>query len=426
MISFLIEKNYRPVVSETVKPPARAPGAGRLMSLDVFRGATIAGMMLVNNPGSWSHIHPPLAHAEWHGWTFTDTIFPFFLWIVGVAIPLSISRRIEQGQSRKELFLHALRRAAIIFGLGIFLASFGYLIDGSIHKLGFGGWLDNYLTTVRIPGVLQRIAICYLAATAVFLCADLYRQISVTVGLLAAYWLIMALAPFSYTLDGQMHYASGLLEKGKNFSAYVDNLVLNHPAIGTHVWKSSGTWDPEGIVSTLPAIATCMFGVFAGRLLQIKRSEAEKTAWLMVGGALLMWLGQSMNLWLPINKNIWTSSYAVFMAGLAMICFGACYWLVDVQGHRKLAKPFAVYGMNAITVFVLSGVLGRLFNEIKIAMSPDKIVGLKTFLYEKFFSTPLASRIGDKNTSLLWAIGWVMLLYLVAWVMYRRKWFVKF
>src|SRR5512147_2103063 len=145
-----------------IQPPQRvASCSGRLMSLDVFRGVTIASMMLVNNPGSWSHIYAPLEHAEWHGWTFTDTVFPFFLWIVGVAIPLSTARRIEQGQSRRELLLHALRRAVIIFALGFFLNSFGYLIDGSLWRDGLAAGLHNYATTVRIPGVLQRIGICY-------------------------------------------------------------------------------------------------------------------------------------------------------------------------------------------------------------------------------------------------------------------------
>src|SRR6266487_3456751 len=151
-------------MSETASTPSSAPAVSRLMSLDVFRGATIAAMMLVNNPGSWAHVYPPLRHAEWHGWTFTDTIFPFFLWIVGVAIPLSISRRLEAGQSRAQLFRHALRRAAILFGLGLFLAAIGFMVDGSLGRMSLLDWLQNSLANVRIPGVLQRIAVCYLIA----------------------------------------------------------------------------------------------------------------------------------------------------------------------------------------------------------------------------------------------------------------------
>ena len=195
------------------------PVPNRLMSLDVFRGATIAAMMLVNNPGTWSHIYPPLRHADWHGWTFTDTIFPFFLWIVGVAIPLSVARRLEQGQSRRELLRHACRRAVILFALGLFLATFGFLIDGSLGRLGFAEWLHNYLTNVRIPGVLQRIAICYLIATAIFLRATLRGQMIWTAGFLVGYWLLMAFAPFPVNVHGETRFISGMLERGANIAA---------------------------------------------------------------------------------------------------------------------------------------------------------------------------------------------------------------
>jgi len=419
-------------MNKASSPQPPSPGADRLMSLDVFRGATIAAMMLVNNPGNWSAVYGPLLHAEWHGWTFTDTIFPFFLWIVGVAIPLSIARRLEAGQSRRRLFRHALRRAAILFGLGIFLATFSCLVDGSLAEKGIAAWLHDWLTNVRLPGVLQRIAICYLVTMAIFLRASLRGQIAWIAGLLAGYWLLMAFAPFPVNVHGQTRYISGLFEKGDNFSAYVDNLVLNGPIIGTHVWKTARTWDPEGIVSTLPAIATCLFGVLAGHLLRTRRPPAEKTAWMMVAGALLMWLGLVMNLWLPINKSLWTSSYAVFMAGLAMICLGVCYWFIDVKGCRTFVKPFAIYGMNAITVFVLAGVLGRISLEVKIG-SRENAVPLKTWLYDRLcmpFASPETAPLpgflaSPKNASLLWALLYVIGLYLAAWVMYRKKWFVK-
>ena len=385
------------------------------MSLDVFRGATIAAMMLVNNPGDWSAAYSPLLHASWHGWTFTDTVFPFFLWIVGVAVPLSIVRRLEQGQSRRELFTHAVRRAAILFGLGLFLNSFGYLIDGSLLRDGLGDWLHHYLTTVRIPGVLQRIAVCYLAAIAVFLLTEVRGQIITVGALLLVYWLLMALVP----VPG---YGAGVLEKEGNFSQFIDNLLLNGPLIGTHVWKSSGTWDPEGIVSTLPAIATCLFGVLTGHLLRQPWSPAVRTSWIFTGGSVLMFAGQLMHLWLPINKNIWTSSYSIFMAGLAMVCFGVCYWIVDVQGWRRWARPLAIYGMNAITVFVLAGILGRLTTTIKVGRKSGDPMALKTWLYNLLFA-PIPD---PKVASLAWALMYVGILYAVAWYMYRRKWFVKF
>ncbi len=371
--------------------------------------------MLVNNPGSWDSVYEQLDHAEWNGWTFTDVIFPFFLWIVGVAIPLSTTRRIERGESRMKLFLHVARRAAIIFGLGLSLAFFSFTINGSYAKEGgFGPWIHEMAATIRISGVLQRIAVCYLIASAIFLCAGLRGQIAWLVGLLAGYWLLMKLAP----VPG---YGAGVLTKEGNFSAYVDGMVL-----GKHTWGGK-PWDPEGVVSTIPAIATCLFGILTGQLLQMKRSVEQKTAWLFVAGNLLMFAGAIMNIWLPINKNLWTSSYAVFMAGLAMNIFGVCYWLVDVKGYQRWAKPFAIYGMNAITVFMLSGILGRITLEVKVHGTADKAISLKSYLFETIFNGPL-SHLGfdPKICSLSWALAYMAGLYLVAYVMYRLKWFVKF
>ena len=397
------------------------------MSLDVFRGATIAAMMLVNNPGNWGEVYKPLLHAEWHGWTFTDLIFPFFLWIVGVAIPLSTARRLEEGQSRIQLFRHALRRALILFALGFFLNSFSFFIDGTFCRDGFSAGLHKYATEVRIPGVLQRIAICYLVACAIFLRTGIRGQIISIFVLLGGYWLGMLLGPL-------MGFGTPGYEKGANFCQYLDNLVLNGPVIGTHVWKTAKTWDPEGIFSTLPAIATCLFGVMTGHLLRSKLTADTKTAWLLVGGNLLLLAGLVLNAWLPINKSLWTSSYSVFMAGMAMNCFGVCYWLIDVQGWKKGAKPFEVYGLNAITVFVLAGLLGRLSLEIKLAGAGGQAVPLKTLLYNlvcaPFASPETAPFLGflatPKNASLMWALLYVGFLYLVAWLMYRKKWFLKF
>ena len=405
----------------TTSPPAR------LMSLDVFRGATIAAMMLVNNPGTWSTMYKPLDHAEWHGWTFTDLIFPFFIWIVGVAIPLSTSRRLEQGQSRLELFGHALRRAVIIFALGFFLNSFTYLIDGLLFRDGVAAWWHNYATTVRVPGVLQRIAVCYLIATVIFLRTGIRGQAISIAALLAGYWLLMIVGPL-------LGCGTGGLEPQGNFSEYIDNLVLNGKVIGMHVWKGGKTWDPEGIVSTLPAIATCLFGIMTGHLLRSKQTPETKTAWLFVGGNLLLFAGAVMDAWLPINKKLWTSSYSVFMAGMAMNCFGVCYWLVDVQGWRKWAKPFAIYGMNAIAMFMLAGLSGRIMGAISLANAAGKKVSLQAYLYGQLCA-PFASRdtapcfgflATPNNASLMWALMYVTALYLVANAMYRRKWFLKF
>ena len=371
--------------------------------------------MLVNNPGSWDNLFPQLDHAEWNGWTFTDVIFPFFLWIVGVAVPLSTARRLERGESRASLFRHAVKRAVILFCLGLFLAGFSHLINGSYAKAGgFGPWIGEIAGTIRIAGVLQRIAVCYLIATAIYLCAGWRAQLWWLAGLLAAYWLIMALAP----VPG---LGAGVLTKEGNFAAYIDRMVL-----GAHTWRGL-PWDPEGIVSTIPAIASCLFGILTGELLQTQWTAGEKTAWLFVGGNLLMAAGAVMNIWLPINKNLWTSSYAVFMAGLAMDVFAVLYWLVDVKGYRRWAKPFAIYGTNAITVFMLSGILGRIMIEIKVLSALGKNLALKTYMYETWFHAPLSYLgCGPKICSLSWAIFWTLGLYGIAYGMHRRRWYLKF
>ncbi|MBA4149636.1 MAG: DUF1624 domain-containing protein [Verrucomicrobia bacterium] len=391
-------------VSEVADKPVVAPGSARLMSLDVFRGITIAGMMLVNNPGSWGHVYPPFKHAAWHGWTFTDVIFPFFLWIVGVAIPLSLVRRVEEGESKALLFTRIFRRSLILFGLGLFLSGFPFYNFAGEH------WVK--WETYRIFGVLQRIGVCYLIASTIVLFTKIRGQIIWAAFFLISYWLIMA-------FNSMPGFPRGDLSVAGNFAHWVDMKIL-----GTHVWgaKSGKTWDPEGIISTLPAIASCLLGVLTGHLLRAKMSMEEKSVWILVGGAILMWGGSVMDIWLPINKPLWTSSYAVFMAGLAMVVFGVCYWLVDRQKYQTVAKPFAIYGMNAITVFVLAGLLGRLSLEIKVQMA-EKKVALKTYLFDSFFKP-----IGETPYvgSFLWSLMYVALLYLVAYVLYRKKWFIRF
>lgn len=351
-------------------------------------------MILVNNPGRWDAIYPPLEHAEWHGWTFTDTVFPFFLWIVGVAMTLSFARRIERGDSRGRLLLHSLRRSAIIFGLGLFLAGLPYF----------------HLDRIRIPGVLQRIAVCYLIAAAIFLYTKICGQIFFTVFFLALYWVLM----FWYPVPG---VGAGRLGVEANFARYVDGLVLTG-----HMWSQTKFWDPEGIISTLPAISTALFGILTGYLLRLRRDPAERATWMLISGNLLIFAGLMLSTWMPINKKLWTSSYAVFMAGLASVCFAICYWLLDsdrpfCEKLRRYLRPFEIYGMNAIAVYVLSGVIARLLALIK----PGG-VALQKIIFDNVFA-PLASPV---NASLLYALANVLLLYLAAWYLHRRKWFVKF
>jgi predicted acyltransferase len=374
----------------------------RLLSLDAFRGATIAGMILVNNPGQWDAIYPQLRHAQWHGWTFTDFIFPFFLWIVGVAMTLSFAKRVEQGADRKHLMLHVVRRAAIIFGLGLFL-----------NGVPFGLILDHHFAweTIRIPGVLQRIGICYLIASSIVLYGGIRAQIWWTIGLLMSYWLLIRFVP----VPG---FGAGILDPTGNLAWFVDSNLL-----AGHTWSGAPVpgFDPEGILSTLPAVATTLFGVLTGHWLRSDHSKEEKTAWMFVVGNAFLLLGAILDMWLPINKNLWTSSYSIFMAGWALVCLAVFYWLIDVKGYTKWATFFVIYGMNAIAVFVLSGLVGKFLYLIKWTQSDGSVVTLKGYLYQTFF-TPYATPI---NASLMFAICFVVAMFAVAWVMWKKKWFIK-
>jgi predicted acyltransferase len=369
--------------------------SSRLLSLDAFRGATIAGMILVNNPGTWNSIYPQLEHAQWNGWTFTDWIFPFFLWIVGVAMTLSFAKRVEQGADKNRLLLHVLRRAAIIFGLGLFLNGFPFF----------------NLSTIRIPGVLQRIALCYLIGSVLYLYLSFRAQVIWTVSLLATYWLMMKVIP----VPG---YGAGILEPLGSLCWYIDANVLKG-----HTWSGAPApgFDPEGILSTIPAIGSTMLGVFTGRWLRSQRSSEEKTAWMFVAGNVLLLLGAILDMWFPINKNLWTSSYVVFMAGWALVCLAIFYWLIDVKGYTTWATPFIIYGMNAIAVFVLSGIVGRLITLIKWTATDGSVITLKGYIFNSLFS-PLGSPV---NASLFYAIAFVGVMFLVVWGMWKKKWFLK-
>lgn len=373
----------------------------RLVSLDAFRGATIAGMLLVNNPGSWKDVYAPLLHAPWHGWTPTDWIFPFFLWIVGVSLAFSFARRVEEGADRGRLFVHVLRRSAIIFALGLLLATFPFGLLGSN--------LD--LATVRIPGVLQRIAVCYLVASAIFLRTTWRGQVAWTAGLLLGYWALLMLVP----VPG---YGAGVLEPQGNLAWWIDSHLL-----AGHTWRGAPApgFDPEGILSTLPAIASTLLGALTGHLLWGKDTPEKKTAQLLGGGVVLLAAGALWGAVFPINKNLWTSSYTVFMAGWSMVWLGGFYWLIDVKGWQRWATPFVIYGMNAIVLFVLAGLVGRLLTLIKWTGADGAAVTLKGWLYQTLF-TPYLSPL---NASLAFALSFVAVFFGIGWAMWRKKWFVK-
>jgi len=365
----------------------------RLFSLDAFRGLTIAAMILVNTPGTHSAIYPQLKHAEWNGWTFADCVFPFFLFIVGVSIVFSFSKRKERGDTDAKLEQQVAKRTLIIFGLGLFLNGFPIF----------------HLSTLRIPGVLQRIALCYFFASLIVLRTSLKTLPYWLAGLLAAYWLMMEFIP----VPG---IGAGVYEPGRNFAAYIDSLFL-----AGHTWARCEAWDPEGLVSTIPAIASTLFGVLTGYWLRSSHSTEKKTVAMLAAGLALLLLGRALGIWLPINKNLWTSSFSIFMAGWALCCLATLYWIIDVKQCKRWAIPFLVLGMNSISIYVLSEVLDTSLRFISIPSGSGLSVNLREYIYERFFQ-PFASPI---NASLLFAISFVVLMFLVAWIMWKRNWFVK-
>ena len=367
----------------------------RLISLDMFRGFTIALMILVNNPGSWSHVYSPLLHAKWHGWTPTDLVFPFFLFIVGVALSLSFNRRLESGAAFSDLFTKVVRRSIIIFLIGMLLTLFPFF----------------KFSTVRIPGVLQRIAVCYFFAGLIVLLANKKWQIGWTAFLLVIYWILVKTVP----VPG---FGAGVMEMKGNLCWYIDSNVL-----AGHTWRGAPVagFDPEGILSTIPAIATVMFGVFTGDWLRTDKGHYEKVAGLFVAGNIGLVLGSIMHVWLPINKSLWTSSYSVFMAGMAAIFLAMCYWVIDIKGYKTWTKPFVVFGSNAITVFALSGIIVKTMINIRWTLADGSKVHLQSWLYQNLFQ----SWAGDKFSSLLYAITFNLILLGLMWILYRKKIFIR-
>jgi len=374
----------------------------RLVSLDVFRGLTMAAMVVVNNPGDWSNVYWPLLHAEWNGWTPTDLVFPFFLFIVGVSITLS-----QKAASWSSI----LRRAALILALGLFLA--GY------PRFDLGRW--------RIPGVLQRIALCYLAAAGIYRLtggapctppgyrftggASRGRQARViaalAIVLALGYWAVMMFVPPPGGVSGD------LTPEG-NLGAWIDRALM-----AGHLWKPR--WDPEGLLSTLPAISTTLLGVLAGMWLSSSRTAERKAALLAVGGVVAMAVGLAWGVVFPINKALWTSSYAVFTGGFAALLLAACYWAIDIRSWRAWATPLVVLGSNAITLFMASGLLVKTLALIPVAGPDGRDISVSRWAYLHAF-VPIAS---PKNASLLYALANLVLLYaLLAW-MYRRRLFLR-
>ena len=373
----------------------KAPGATlecvadrRILSIDVFRGFTVAGMVLVNNPGSWGAVYAPLRHADWHGWTPTDLIFPFFLFIVGVAVPLALGRRLEKDPRRGRLVPRILRRSAIIFALGLVL-----------HAVS-----NPDLGTIRIPGVLQRIAVCYLAAALLFVFTEWRAQAGVAAAVLLGYWALLTLAP----VPG---FGAGDLGKEGNLAAWIDRVVL-----GPHIWRPGRVYDPEGILSTLPAIATTLFGVLTGRFVKAAPSTTAAVKGLAWSGGAGIVIGLAWGLLFPINKALWTSSYAAFTAGAALLVLAVCFWLIEVKGSTWWTTPFVILGVNALAVFFLSTLLAIGLARVHVPDGAGQSRALQAVLYEHLF----APWLKPAAASLAWALGNVLLWLAAMWALYRK------
>jgi predicted acyltransferase len=420
----------------------------RLLSLDVFRGITIAAMVIVNNPGTWAAVYPQLKHAEWHGWTVTDFVFPFFVFIVGVAIPLALGKRVADGAKDSELFLKILYRSFVIFGLGLFQMGFPFFdisktslpvavkvaaVIGLILTIGFfladrfkasvvsiaavtlllagayfadQGFPYERMERIRIMGVLQRLALCYFFAAIVFIKTGWRVQVGLAGILLLFYW-------------GVMHFAgAGDLSPEGNFSGYIDRMILGEE----HIWRSSKVYDPEGLLSTIPAIATCMVGVLCGTYLRESKASLEgRINSLFFSGLVLASIGWAWGFWFPINKPIWTSSYAAFTAGMALIFLGTCMWLIEVRSYRKWAHPFTVFGVNALALYFASSILARIMLAVKFDGPEGKVIHSQRWIFDTFFK-PLANPM---DASLLFALVYLAFWYLLMWALYRKRIFIK-
>ena len=377
----------------------------RLASLDAFRGFTIAAMMLVNNPGDWSHLYSQLEHAHWNGWTFTDWVFPFFLFISGMSMALSLGRLAQAGADRPALLRKLAVRAGIVFLIGFALNVIPYF---------------NF-PHVRIPGVLQRIALCTLLAGPIVVYCCWRQQIAWIAALYALYSGLMLCVPVP---DMQSVVAAGVLEPGRDFGAFVDRWLMDG-----HLWVQSKTWDPEGLVSTLPAIGNLLWGALAGRWIDQAVPRPEKTVWLLLAGLTALWVGAMLDVVLmPINKSLWTVSYSVFTTGWALVVFGVFYWLLDAapaervrQLSARWLKPFVIYGMNALFLFALSGLLVKMLGFIHLAQADGSRPSLGALLYAPIRALPLA----PVDASLLHAVLFDLCMFAVAYFLWRKRWFFK-
>jgi predicted acyltransferase len=426
-----------------VVAPARITSP-RVLAIDVLRGLTIALMILVNDPGDWSHVYSQLDHAEWNGFTLTDFVFPNFLFLVGASIIFSLSSRVARGESKRTLALHIFRRAATIFAIKMFLTAFPHF----------------HMTHLRIFGVLTRIAVCYLVVGLICLATQRARTlIAITAALLVGYWILMRFVPVPGF--GIPAHDMPILDPDGNLAAWLDRAfnAFTQRTIHTGVLYNH-TRDPEGLLSTIPAIATTLIGSITGLWLRRSNTAAEPGApfkavsspWagsttaaapipptqifrvLLLGGLLGLMSGLLWSFWFPINKNLWTSSYVLFSAGWSLLLLAVCYWLIDLEdlnekpAGKRLLWPWLVFGSNAITAFVLSNFLVQCLIWLKVPAGalvspadPSKPITAWLWAYRHIFARYHSTQI----TSLLFALTFTAICFIPNMMLWRKRIFLK-
>ena len=374
----------------------------RLTSIDVFRGMAIAGMILVNNPGSWEHVYAPLLHAEWHGFTPTDFVFPAFLFIAGTSMAFSLAKYLKEGNPPQQVYWRLLKRCLILFALGLFLNASSVVMNSL-----FKGAPLSELANLRIMGVLQRISLAYFFAAIGVLNLKKKALWILSAVILLGYWGAMMLIPVP-------DYGAGNLTLEGNLVTYMDQMVLG----AKHLYING--FDPEGLFSTLPAIVTVWLGYFAGDWIRHQPIKSRTSIGLVLFGIGALILGGIWGLIFPINKQLWTSSYVLYSGGWALLLLAGCYELIEVRAIRSWSFPFKVMGMNAIFVFVLSGFVVRILYRTNIG-SGENAPTTYGWIYETFF----ASWAGNINGSLLFALASVVFWWSILYFMYRQRWFIK-
>ena len=389
----------------------------RLLSLDALRGFTIAGMVIVNDPGSWDSVYAPLEHAQWHGLTATDLIFPFFLYIVGVSIAFAYTKRLKANVPKKEIYKKILWRSLKIFAVGVFL----WL------------WPDFNFATIRWAGVLQRIAIVFLVGALIFLNADWKKQVWIGSIILVAYWILLAFIPVPVDDVIQGALNTGMVERAggevavQELRQISDGLIAANfePGVNMQAWLDRAllpgrfwerTWDPEGILSTFPAIVTGIIGMLMGRLILSEKETFKKLALLFFIGFCMLTAGELWSYIFPLNKNLWSSSFVLYTGGLATMGLTACMLIIDVWGYKNWTRLGRIYGANAITSYVLAGMLTLVFyHDIWWGVS----------LSESFMEGTTGIGVSAKLASFLYAVIYMLIIYIPAYILYRKKIFIK-